>query len=167
MGEERRDGVSPIVGCVALKRVHSAPDTHIRETCMDLKFALVAELVSETRDGKLNIMGTFDRIVASKAPATHHSLHLVARFEARVSEGTQHKVKFGLYDADGAAVIPQSPDIDMVFQNTGPGRPFRGQVILHMAPVKLPKFGDYEFHILVDGHLKAEVPLSLVQRREE
>jgi hypothetical protein len=51
-----------------------------------LTAALLADYANITADGKLNIMGVFGRMAATRIPATHPSLYLVARFEARVTE---------------------------------------------------------------------------------
>jgi hypothetical protein len=130
---------------------------------MELKFAVLADYVSETKEGKLNIMGTFSGIRAQKVPAVHPRCYIAARFHARVSEGTDHTFRIGLYDADGGEVRPLTPDLPLQFTSNGPGRPFVGTVIVDMPALQLPNFGDYEFHILIDGRVMAEVPLSLTE----
>lgn len=127
---------------------------------MELKFAILADLVSETREGKLNILGIFDNVDGFEEPVIHPRCYLALRFEARVSEGNQHALRIGVYDADGQPAVPLSPDLPITFGSVGPGHPFRGQIIMEFTNLKLPRFGDYEFHVLIDGHLKATVPLT-------
>lgn len=55
---------------------------------MDLKFALLADHATLTRDGKLVIVGDFDAITAPKLPATHPQFFVVVRFQASITEGT-------------------------------------------------------------------------------
>ena len=129
---------------------------------MDLKFALLADAVNESKEGKLNITGEFNTIWSPSVPLTYPFLCIVARFEARVSEGTQHTLRIGLFDEDGGVVIPVSPDLELGFVSTGRGRPLRAQVIIQLVNFVLPKHGDYEFHLLVDGHHKASVPLAFM-----
>lgn len=128
---------------------------------MDLKFALLADHVTETREGKLVIVGEFNMIWSEQVPIRHGPFFLLARFEARVSEGVSHKIRIALVDEDGNQTLPPSPEIPINFAPTGPGYPLRGQVVVHFGSVEFPKPGDYEFHILVDGHIKAVVPLRV------
>lgn len=130
---------------------------------MELKFAMLADWFNETKEGKANIIGEFNLINARSAPVTHGPFSIIARFEAKISEGTEHTFRVGLYDEDGQEVLPQTTDMPLPFQNTGPGRPLRGQVIVRVDGVVLPKFGDYEFHLLIDGRHMASVPFSLVE----
>lgn len=127
---------------------------------MELKFALLADLVSETIEGKLNILGTFDGVNSFTEPIVHPRCYLVARFEARTSEGNQHFAQVGIVDADGQPVLEVGPEIPMQFGTAGPGHPFRGQLIVEVTNLTLPKFGDYEFRIKVGGKLEATVPIT-------
>src|SRR5438046_9402802 len=56
--------------------------------------------------GKLNILGSFDRLNAREAPVAHPqcSLAMKLRFE-RVEEGRK-RIRIGFIDSDGAAVMP-------------------------------------------------------------
>ena len=130
---------------------------------MELKFALLADHVTVTADGKLVLIGDFDILRSAREPVRYGPLFLVARFEARVSEGSQHMLRIGLFDEDGRPTMPMSPDLAVPFTPTGPGYPLRGQVIIHFPVVEFPRFGDYEFHILLDGRLEARVPVRVVR----
>lgn len=130
---------------------------------MDLRFALLADHVAETREGKLVIVGEFNAIRAPNAPVTHSRMFLVARLEARVTEGSQHRLRIALVDEDGNHVIPASPEIPIDFVPTSPGHPLVAQVIVGLENIRFPHFGDYEFHLLVDGRLLADVPLTVAQ----
>ena len=130
---------------------------------MDLKFALLADHVNETREGKLNIIGEFNLISAAQVPATHPLLFLVARFQASVSEGTEHELTIGLYDEDGQAALPQSPTFPIKFVPQGRGLPLRAQVVAQLGGLRFDHFGSFEFHLLVNGRLEARVPLLVNQ----
>lgn len=128
---------------------------------MDVKFALVADHVSETREGKMVIVGIFDTISAPTAPATHPSLFVTARLETSIGSGTKHKMRLGMWDEDGREVIPLSGELDLPFVSQGPGRPLRAQLILQFNLLTFPRFGDYEFRILVAGVQVAAIPVRL------
>jgi hypothetical protein len=130
---------------------------------MELKFALLADHASETRDGKLNIMGTFDAIWGTEAPAAHPKCFLVARLEASVVEGTEHTFRVSLHDGNGNVAGLQSPDLPLRFVPSGPGRPMIANLVLDLTGLHLPQFDDYEFLIRVDGSVMAEVALPFLQ----
>ena len=134
---------------------------------MDLKFALLADHVNRTSEGKLNIIGEFNAISAARVPATHSSLFLVARFEASVSEGTEHQLTIGLYDEDGKGVLPKSPTFPIKFVPQGRGLPLRAQVVAQLGGLKFDHFGNFEFHLLVNGRIEATVPVSVSQIKEQ
>lgn len=130
---------------------------------MDLKFALLADFVNETKEGKANIIGEFDRIHSPTVPVVHPFLSIAARFEAHISEGTDHEVQIGLYDEDGKEILPLSPPIPLKFVAIGRGKPLRGNIIAQLSGVNFPHYGDYAFHLLVDGRHMASVPFTVAQ----
>ena len=130
---------------------------------MDLKFALLADHVNTTLEGKLNIIGEFNAISAARVPATHPFLFLVARLEASVSEGTEHELTIGIYDEDGQKVMPKSPTFPIKFKPQGRGLPLRAQVVAQLGGLRFDHFGSFEFHLLVDGRLEARVPFLVSQ----
>lgn len=130
---------------------------------MELRFAMVADHVTETREGKLVIVGEFDVIWSSEIPAQFGPFYLVLRLEARVSEGANHRVRIGLFDSDGKEIIPMSPDLGVQFGSMGPGYPLRAQMIFHFPFAHFPAYGDYEFHVLVDDRFLGAIPLRVLQ----
>jgi len=126
---------------------------------MELKFALMADHVAEMKDGKLAIVGEFDKIRAQQYPTKVRNMMLVFRLHATTSEGAAHKIRIALLDEDGKSLMPNTPELPLTFQTQGPGRPLRGQVIVAFNDLPLAKPGTYEFNILVDGHQLASVPV--------
>lgn len=132
-------------------------------SAMKLKFALLADHVAETREGKLVIVGEFDTVGAPRAPVTHAPMFLVARLEADdTGEVPAPSFQLGLYDAAGEEVVPLSPANPLKIARTGTGR-LRGQVIVQLGAVQFPEFGSYEFRLLVDGRVLATVPVHVVR----
>jgi hypothetical protein len=130
---------------------------------LDLKFALLADHVTETREGKLVIVGEFDTIAAPTAPVTHAPMFLVARLEAiETDELEEHEFQLGLFKEDGQEIVPLSPPNPIRLLRTGSGR-LRGQVIVQLGAVTFPDFGVYEFHLVVDGTILARPPVHVVR----
>ena len=130
-------------------------------TPMDLKFAMVADHVAETKEGKLVIVGVFDTIYAHQAPATHPSMFAVAKIETSVASGSNHRLQMGMWDEDGREVMPLTPPMDIQFVPQGAGRPLRAQLIANLAGISFPAFGDYELRILINGRQIGDIHLRL------
>jgi hypothetical protein len=129
---------------------------------MQLGFAMIADVVSRTVEGKLNIVGEFNSIAAATVPARHPSLCLIARFHASVAEGSEgHVFETALVTEDGHEVIPRTAPIPLRFGVIGPGVPLRSQVMIQLQDLPLPEYGLYEFRIWVDGNHLGDVPLFL------
>ncbi len=124
---------------------------------MQVKLAVVADHANVSAEGKLNILGIFDRIVVSNLPAVHPQMHLVVRLEAHPAERDRsHQVEVRLHDPDGQAVfelkgeiVPQGP----------PGEAITANHIIGINNLVLARTGEYLFVVFVDHDLKAETPL--------
>jgi len=134
---------------------------------MKLRYAILADHVNETKEGKLNFHGVFDVLFAKRAPVTHPLMCIAAVFEASVSEGSEHSAQVGMFDSDGKPVIPLSPKLPLKFKPTGRGKPLHARIVAEFSGVLFPHFGDFVFHILVDGRIEAEVPVELTQIKEQ
>lgn len=132
---------------------------------MDVPLAVLADAANTTADGRLNILGTFNRINASQFPAVHPSCTLVIVFRARRSEQGQH-VRASILFMDEDRSLAQLETEFTVPPPEGPGDVFVQQ-ILQVRNLVLPHSGSYAFHILVNGteqrtidFLAAEAPES-------
>lgn len=128
---------------------------------MELRIGVVADLVSTTSEGKVNLLGIFDSIAAAQVPAIHPLFYLFASFTAGVVEGTEHQLQITLVDEDSREVIPPTVSLPLPFAISGAGKPLIGQVIAQFPNVQFPDFGDYEFRLYIDGEYKASIPLSV------
>ena len=129
---------------------------------MKVTLAVLADAANITREGKLNIMGIFDSIQVQQFPVTHPQMQLVMRFEADISEaGKKKKVEVQLMDDDGKRLFVLGGEFTF-----GPGRPGDAIGSNHILTINMMKFerpGDYEFKILINDELKAEIPLKVLQ----
>lgn len=126
---------------------------------MQVKLAVLADYANVTGDGKLNILGIFDRMTVIELPAVHPQMHLVLRLEAHVAERDRmHIVEIRLHDPDGETIFDVKGDI--VPHGESPG-PVSTNQILTLNNLQLTKMGGYNFLIFVNNDLKAEVPLAV------
>ena len=132
---------------------------------MEVAFALLADGANVSREGKLNILGAFDRLYASKFPFTWPRMMLVARFVASAAEyGTEKSIEIVTMDADGKKLGTASGK--MTLPASASGRELKINHILPMT-ITFPSTGEYSIEILINGEPKATVPLEVVQREEK
>jgi hypothetical protein len=126
---------------------------------MQVKLALLADYANVTAEGKLNILGIFDRITVNEIPAVHPQMHLILRLEAHPAERDRsHNVEIRLYDPDGNIVFEVKGDV--VPHGNG-GHMIATNQILTLNNLQLTQPGGYNFVVLVNNDLKSEVPLGV------
>ncbi|MDP3909025.1 MAG: hypothetical protein Q8Q14_01415 [Gemmatimonadales bacterium] len=122
---------------------------------MQLKYAHLTDFATVGNNGKLILVGIFSNIfdALKVKPIPFPQFHLVAVFEAHVTEGTEHKLTVRFVDGDGRPVIPEFHG-PIKFKPTRKGRPMEGNVLIGFGPgtVKVPEHGDYEFRFQIDDH---------------
>jgi hypothetical protein len=126
---------------------------------MQIKLALLADYANVTAEGKLNILGIFDRISVQQIPAIHPQMHLILRLEAHAAERDRlHNIEIRLYDPDGQTVFEVKGDI---VPHGTPGQTIATNQILTLNNLQLTKVGGYVFVVFVNNDLKSEIPLGI------
>jgi hypothetical protein len=126
---------------------------------VQVKLAVLADYANVTGDGKLNILGIFDRVNVGQLPAVHPQMHLVLRLEAHASERDRaHKIEIRLHDPEGATIFEVNGDI--VPHGEG-AQPVSTNQILTLNNLQLQKIGAYNFVVFINNDLKSELPLHV------
>ncbi|HSJ10837.1 MAG TPA: hypothetical protein VK928_13015 [Longimicrobiales bacterium] len=126
---------------------------------MQVKLALLADYANVTAEGKLNILGIFDRISVHEIPAVHPQMHLILRFEAHPAERDRvHNIEIRLYDPDGQTVFEVKGD---VVPHGHIGQTIATNQILTLNNLQLSKPGGYIFVVMVNNDMKSEIPLGV------
>jgi hypothetical protein len=108
--------------------------------------------------GKLNILGSFDRIHAAAVPVTHPlcALAIKLRFE-KLEEG-QKRVRISFMDADGKAVMPTlEANTQVAFPPNE--HSVTACLVLQIQQLKLPNYGEYSIDLGIDSRQEASIPL--------
>lgn len=127
---------------------------------MEVTFAVLADYANVSREGKLNVMGIFDRIFARQLPSRFPPMQLVVRLEARPQDiDTEHAIRIQLTDPDGAALF----DINGTFtpRNPEPEQPVSVNHVIRLADLPLQRTGLHNVIVWVDSERKTEVPLRV------
>ena len=108
--------------------------------------------------GKLNILGSFDRLNAREVPVVHPhcTLAIKLRFE-RVEEG-QKRLRIAFVDQDGKAIM-QNLDATTEVRFLGDDPSATVSVALNIQQLSLPRFDEYSIDLAVDGRQEASIPL--------
>jgi hypothetical protein len=126
---------------------------------MQVKLAVLADYANVTGDGKLNILGIFDRINLLQIPAAHPQMHLVLRLDAHAAElDRSHAVEIRLHDPDGNTIFEVQGEI---VPHGEAGQPVSTNQILTLNNLQLEKVGNYRFVVLINNDVKTEIPLGV------
>ena len=129
---------------------------------MKVEIFTLCDAATTDTAGKLNILGSFDRLNAKQAPVTHPqcALAIKLRFE-RLEEGMK-SIRVGFVDADGREVMPTLNATTQV-QIGQSDSSATASLILVIQQLRLPKFGEYSIDLAVDGDQKASIPLVVAK----
>ena len=129
---------------------------------MKIEIFTLCDAATTDAAAKLNILGSFDRLMAKEAPVTHPqcALAIKLRFE-RLEEG-QKRIRIAFVDSDGASVMP-TLDTTTQVQFQPDDSTASASLILVLQQLRLPKFGEYSIDLAVDDRHEASIPL-LVSR---
>ena len=129
---------------------------------MKVEIFTLCDAATTDAAGKLNILGSFDRLNAKQAPVIHPqcALAIKLRFE-RLEEGMK-SIRVGFVDVDGREVMPTLNATTQV-QFGANDSSATASLVLVIQQLRLPKFGEYSIDLAVDGDQKASIPLVVVQ----
>jgi hypothetical protein len=133
---------------------------------MEVSLAVLADYANVSREGKLNIMGIFDRIFARQLPGQFPPMQVVIRLEAHFAEmGREHSIQIQLRDPDGETIFDINGNFTPVGGEAGETAPLNHIISLGNLPLK--QAGGHSVVIWVDNDLKKEIPLKVVQAPAE
>lgn len=125
---------------------------------MRVTLAVLADYANISQEGKLNILGIFDRIQVAELPTSLPQMHFVMRLEAHPAERDRaHAVEIRLHDPDGQAVFEVKGEVTP--RGGQAGLPVVTNQILGLNNLRLQQAGGFNFVVFIDNDLKAEVPL--------
>jgi len=129
---------------------------------MKVEIFTLCDAATTDAGGKLNILGSFDRLMAKEAPVTHPqcALAIKLRYE-RIEEG-QKRIRISLVDSDGKSVMP-TLDASTQVQFPPDEPSVTSCLVLVLQQLKFPKFGEYSIDLAVDDRHEASIPLFVRQ----
>ena len=128
---------------------------------MDIDLALLADAANLDSNGKLNVLGVFDRIGTTTFPARHPRMVLILRFAAPISETGRHKVSIVLRGPDGTQMVRVDGEVQITPKGPVAGGIIRVPHILNLDGLVFHKPGPHAFDIEVGGEHHLALPLTV------
>lgn len=124
--------------------------------------ALIADEANISQEGKLNVLGAFDRIAAPGFPIVHPKMVFVFRIEAGYGDGGKAvPVRVRLVDEDGAVLFEAGGDL--LAPDVAPGDFATAYQLFALAGVRFAAPGMYKFIVSLGDLPQHETPLVVVQ----
>jgi len=125
---------------------------------MKVEIFTLCDAATTDAAGKLNILGSFDRLNAKEAPVTHPQCALALKLRFEPLEQGQKRIRIAFVDSDGASVMPTLDATTQVQFRPGDSS-VTTSLVLVIQQLKLPKFGEYSIDLAVDDRQEASIPL--------
>lgn len=132
---------------------------------MDIDLALLADAANMDSNGKLNVLGVFDRIGTATFPARHPRMVLILRFAAPISAAGRHKVTITMRGPDGSQMVRVDGEIQIKPKGPVAGGVIRVPHILNLDGLVFQHPGPHAFDIDVDGEHHLSLPLTVEGHR--
>ena len=129
---------------------------------MYLRYAILADTVTQDASGKLSAIGIFDAVAALNFPMRHRDLCLVANIEGSNSEKGPHKISIELRDEDDNRTLTVDQDIDLGNNNPSKGN-LIARVILRMQDLPFQKAGQYQFVFFCDNRFLGRINFAVTK----
>jgi len=114
--------------------------------------------------GKLNILGAFDCIWATKAPVVHPFCAIALRIRfMRIEEGT-HPIKINIVDEDGKNIVPPI-DGNLNIKFGTEDESVAANLIINLQGIRFENFGNYSIDLAIHGRHEASLPLFVKQAK--
>lgn len=127
---------------------------------MRLMFACLADHADVSQQGKLNIIGIFDRINALQFPAQQRSMFLVFRLMTDFDDNRKkHSLHIVLRDADHKEAAKIQAEMETAYVQ--PGAFASHNQIIQLNDVIFTKPGRYVFALTVDSEPEISVPFDV------
>lgn len=129
---------------------------------MKIPMAFLADEANISQDGKLNVLGIFDRIGAASFPTVHPKMVFAFRVHAEFEDVDRtFGVHVRLLDEDGGALFEAHGEI--VAPTVQPGEFSTANQVFTLVGVQFAQPGTYKFVVAVGEEILHETPFMVAQ----
>jgi len=131
---------------------------------MELKIAALADSANLSEDGKLNMLGVFDRVVCRNFPTVLPDMVVVVRLVLEYTDGMKrHQLTVRLLDEDGNLIAQFEDEFDIAKLEPGDSSSLSQLMILRQIQVQASQ--NLRFEILLDGQRSTVLDLLIIDGR--
>ena len=124
---------------------------------MKIPMAFLADEANFSADGKLNVLGMFDRISAAELPVVHPRMVFAFRVHAEFGDaGRPLPVRVLLVDDDDEVLFEATGEISP--PSVPPGEFSTANQVFTLVGVQFPRAGLYRFVVLIESLEPHETP---------
>ena len=117
---------------------------------MRIPMAFLADEANISQEGKLNVLGIFDRIAAAEFPVVHPRMVFAFRVQAEFADGGRSfPVQIRLVDEDGGVLFDAAGEINPPI--VPPGEFSTANQVFTLVGMAFPGPGVYRFVVNVQG----------------
>jgi len=129
---------------------------------MIIPMALLADEANVSQEGKLNVLGVFDRIAAPTFPTVHPKMVFVFRVQSEYADaGRAFLVRLRLMDEDGQVLFEAGGEL--VPPTVAPGDFASANQIFTLVGIAFPRPGSFKFVLNVGDLPPHETPLNVLE----
>lgn len=137
----------------------------VTSAVMELQLAVLCDYTTVSQEGKLSILGIFERIYARQFPARHRKMELAMQIRcSRADIGHERDVQVHLVDQDGHVIVQSQGNIGIPADVQHPPTI---NIVQIFEDVEFPAPGPYSFNIYLSGRQVAALSLDLVQIQDD
>lgn len=127
---------------------------------MKITLAVLADYANVSQDGKLNIMGIFDRVGVPSVPVRHPEMRLVLQMEAEPVElGREHLIEIRCMDQDGDDLFRIEANVTISKET----KSLKSDHILDIRGLEFKKVGGHTFSVFINNDLKKQLGFDVVK----
>lgn len=124
---------------------------------MKIPMAFLADEANVSQEGKLNVLGVFDRIAAGEFPVVHPRMVYAFRVQAEFADaGRAYPVQVRLVDEDGGVLFEANGEINAPL--VPPGEFATANQVFTLVGVQFNQPGIYRFLVNLGGAGEHETP---------
>lgn len=128
---------------------------------MELLLATLCDYTMVSQEGKLSILGIFERVFARQFPARHRRMELAMQIKCSLADiGHERDIQVVLIDQDGRQILQSVGSLNLP---PDVAQPPTLNIIQVFEDVGFPEPGRYSFNVYLSGREVAAIPLELVQ----
>lgn len=127
---------------------------------LKLEFLVICDFALTSREGKLSIIGKFDRIFTRNFPSQHARMFLVASFFGE--DSSEHQLKFSIKDPSGKELITDK-NLEVKVKVSEGGS---GNIITDLVNLPLGMAGEHTVSLWENSQKLGETKFTVAQIKE-